>query len=428
MARAGIAAVSAPVLLRNALPARSSGQPGQDPPTVLIAAGKASAAMAATFAELREHSLRRGVVCATHRHQELPSSLEWFQGGHPVPTDESVAAGRRALSLARSLRPPERLVVLLSGGASALLAVPAPGLTLEEKVAVTRALLAAGVQIHEMNTVRKHLSAVKGGWLAAVASGPSLTLAISDIVGPIEDDPSAIGSGPTVPDPTTFAEACRVMGDVTDPGMPARARRLLDRGARGELPETPKPGDRRLAHSQVRVIGSRRQAMAGAVEAARRLGYGVVTIEAAVTGEARVAGARHATRVLEVASRAPRPLCVISSGETTVTVKGAGRGGRNQEFALAFARALAGRAVPLALASVGTDGIDGPTDAAGALVDGSTIDRAAAAGIGAPEDYLARNDTYRFFEALGDLVKLGPTDTNVGDLQVALVAEQGFGV
>ncbi len=423
MARAGIDAASAAVLVGRAVQDPQI-DVAADAPTVLIAAGKAAATMAAELADRLARPPCRGVVCATHRVGDLPAGLEWIRGGHPLPTDESVEAGRRALELARSVRSPERLVVLLSGGASALLAAPAAGLSLGDKMAVTRTLLEAGAEIHELNAVRKHLSQLKGGWLAAAATGPTTTLAISDVVGPVADDPSAIGSGPTVPDPTTFSDALAAIDRRTDRRhLPRTAVEILERGARGRLPETPKPGDPRLTHSRLWVIGNRQSAMAGAQAAAARLGYHVVTLAAPVTGEARVVGREYVPRLVELLRDTPRPACLLSSGETTVRVIGRGRGGRNQELALAVAQALAPLAgTEIAFASVGTDGIDGPTDAAGALVDSTTLARATCAGLAAPDRFLDDNDTYAFFEALGDLVQMGPTDTNVGDLQVALVS------
>ena len=297
------------------------------------------------------------------------------RGGHPLPDAESFAAGARALQLADENKARnETLVVLLSGGASAMMAAPAPGVTLEDKVALTRELLRSGRPIAEMNAERKRLSAIKGGKLA-LRAGRSVTFAISDVHAPIEDDPAIIGSGPTV-------------GDAPIPG----ARFVL--------------------------IGSRRDAMEGAARTARRLGYEVTVVRPPILGEARDA-AREFFGLHDVASGFSRKSCVIASGETTVTLGASdGLGGRNQEFALVGAMAIA-RIDGVAFASVGTDGIDGPTDAAGAIADGTTIPRAQALGLDASVA-LARHDSYPFFQALGDLVITGPTGTNVGDLQVFL--------
>jgi hydroxypyruvate reductase len=339
-------------------------------------------------------------------------------GGHPTPTAESERGGRRALAVAESLRADETLVVLLSGGASALMAVPADGLTLEDKQATTRQLLRAGADIHALNTVRKHLSAIKGGWLAARASGPCRTFAISDVVG---DDVSVIGSGPTVPDASTFRDTLDVLrGFGGDDAYPTSVIDRVTRGAAGRAAETPKPGDRRLDHAETYVIGGRRNAMDGAASEATARGYRVVRVDDAVVGDARFAGPSHLRACLARAEGVGRPVCIVSSGETTVRVTGDGKGGRNQEFVLACAEPLASAGVTAVLASVGTDGIDGPTDAAGAIVDNSTFDRARAAHL-RPSGFLDRNDAYAFFSDLQDLIITGPTGTNVGDLQVLLV-------
>ena len=389
---------------------------------LVVAAGKAAAEMASAFVSVEARSGLRGLV-ASPQAGTAAGNLEWFDVGHPVPTAGSVAAGRRALALAAGLGPDEVMVLLLSGGASAGLAVPIDGLTLEDKSAVTSVLLRAGVAIDGLNCVRKHLSAIKGGRLAVAAGGRVLTLAISDVVDPEPDDPTVIGSGPTTPDPTTFAEAlaiCRAAGGAGT--LPRLALDALERGARGELAESPKPGDARLAGASYHLIGSRRDAVDGAARKARELGFSVAVIDEPMTGEARRAGEGYVRTIARLAYEQPRPLCIVSAGETTVQVTGGGRGGRNQEFALATAFHLVRRFPDAVIASVGTDGIDGPTDAAGAVVDTTTPARAAERGLRRPEHYLAANDSYTFFEALGDLIRTGPTDTNVGDLQVALIA------
>ena len=348
--------------------------------------------------------------------------FETIVGGHPMPTAESERGGRRALDIAASLQPDETLLVFLSGGASALMAVPADGLTLADKQATTRHLLRAGADIHALNTVRKHLSSIKGGRLAACTAGACRTFAISDVVG---DDLTVIGSGPTVPDASTFRDALDILrrfgAESGDAAYPHAVLDRVTRGARGELPDTPKPNDPRLARATATVIGGRSNAMDGAARDAESRGYHVIRIDDAVVGEARLAGTSHLRAVLARATGARRPACIVSSGETTVRVTGDGKGGRNQEFALACAGVLASLGAPAAAASVGTDGIDGPTDAAGALVDDTTLDRARAAHL-QPDVFLERNDVYRFFDTLGDLIHTGPTGTNVGDLQTILLA------
>jgi glycerate 2-kinase len=362
--------------------------------------------------------VRAGLVVAS-TPAPVPDGFELIVGGHPIPTVESERGGRRALELAGSLRADERLLVLVSGGASALMAVPADGITLEDKRATTDYLLRAGADIHALNTVRKHLSSIKGGWLAARAGGSCDALVISDVVG---DDPSFIASGPTVADASRFEDALDVLRRFGGEGAypPAVVARLRN-GGTGAVPETPKPGDARLAQTWTTVVGSRRDAMAGAAAEAAALGYHVSRLDDAVIGEARTTAVAHLRAALARAAGLGRPTCIVSSGETTVHVTGRGRGGRNQEFALAAADLLAQHGGAAVVASVGTDGIDGPTDAAGAIADSTTIGRAGAAGL-IPGRYLSDNNAYAFFEALGDLIHTGPTGTNVGDLQVILLA------
>ena len=383
----------------------------------VIAAGKASAVMLDTFARSAPVRIRRMLGIGPQTPDLLPKDAEWHSGGHPLPTEGSVVAARRALDVARSAGRDDLLVVLLSGGGSALMTLPADGISLADKQRTARTLMEASADIYELNTVRKHLSAVKGGQLAAMAAGTVLTLAVSDVVG---DDLSVIASGPTVPDDSTYAQALAIVsarGGIA--AYPAAVVERLQRGATGALPETPQTGDERLQRSIARVIGPQRGAIESAEVAARRLGYHVLIMREPITGEARETATAYVTRVAADAAGLPRPLCIISSGETTVTVRGTGRGGRNQEFALAMAGSLDELGDRVAAASIGTDGIDGPTDAAGAIVDSTTVPRARAAGLD-PREYLDDNNTYVFFERLEDLIKTGPTATNVGDLQVIL--------
>ena len=380
--------------------------------------------MAAAAAAALGTRLRGGVVVGVPQAGAPgPTRLERLTGGHPVPNAGSEAAGRRALAMAAAARPDERVLVLLSGGASALLAAPAAGLTLADKQRATTVLLNEGAEIHRLNAVRKHLSAIKGGQLAVATLAPSLTLLISDVVG---DDPSVVASGPTVADSSTFRDALDALDHLGGrAAYPAAVVAHLERGVAGGSAETPKPGDPRLARAGAMVVGGRRQAMEGAAATARRLGYHVVVLEQPVVGEAREAAVAQIGHMAEAAAVADRPVCVISSGETTVRVTGLGRGGRNQEFALAAAtmREHLGTSAPgrwTMLASVGTDGVDGPTDAAGALVDSTTVERARRAGLAPPGAFLQNNDAYAFFAPLGDLIRTGPTGTNVGDLQVFL--------
>ena len=373
--------------------------------------------MAQTFVALAGDRIREGIVIGTHLPIQLPAGLEWIPSSHPLPDERSVAAGRKALEVARRTQTVETLVVLLSGGASALMAVPAGDLTLEDKRTAVNALLKGGADITALNTVRKHLSSVKGGRLAAAASGPTACFAISDVVG---DDLSVIGSGPTVPDPSTFRDAWNYVEKLgVEPLLTSAAKTYLRRGLDGVIEETPKPGDPRFARSVTRVIGGRFQAMSGAAHACQSLGYEVVLMEEPIVGEARKMAPVVIERARRLAAGRRRPLAVIASGETTVKVIGKGRGGRNQEMALALAGILAGNGDEMAFASIGTDGIDGPTDAAGAFADSATMSRARQQGMD-PDAFLADNNAYAFFERLGDLLITGPSTTNVGDLQIVL--------
>ena len=375
--------------------------------------------MALAAASVLGPRLESGLVVAPTL-TAVPYPLRLVQAEHPQPGQGSRAAGTQALALSHSTADDEQLLVLLSGGASSLLAVPAQGLTLDDKRLTTAVLLRAGADIHALNTVRKHLSAIKGGRLAVASRASCLTLVVSDVVG---DDLSVIASGPTVPDASTYANAMAVIERFGGPGVfPAPVVAHLRGGTRMACDETPKPGDPLLARSRALVIGGRADAMKGAAAEAGARGYHVVVLGEAVVGEARLTARAHVEALEHRVTGVPRPCCVISSGETTVTVAGQGQGGRNQEFALAVVELLAGRGPAVVCASVGTDGVDGPTDAAGAVVDPTSLARARAAGLGEPSAFLMDNNSYQFFAAIGDLVQTGPTGTNVGDLQVFLLA------
>jgi glycerate 2-kinase len=387
----------------------------------VIAVGKAAGPMLNAFATSVGRPLRAIEGIGPVRPDSLPERARWHDAGHPIPDSRSVNAARRALDIAAATAPDDLLVVLLSGGASALMALPAEGITLEDKQETVRRLLRAGAAIDELNAVRKHLSGIKGGRLAAATGARVVTLVISDVVG---DDLSVIGSGPTMPDPSRFADALAVLGARGGrAAYPHHVVSWLQRGERGDVPETPKPDDPRIMRSVARIIGGRMTAVEGAAAAARSRGYDVHVIDRPIVGEAREAARAFAAAVHAESVRVRSPACVIGAGETTVHVRGNGLGGRNQEFALAALADLV-RSAPLgseiAFGSIGTDGIDGPTDAAGAIVDATTADRAAALGLD-PQRFLDDNDSYHFFSALDDLVRTGPTGTNVGDVQVALI-------
>ena len=380
-------------------------------PLHVVAAGKAAAAMAAAFASVSHLSIRHAIAIGTHTHADLPADVEWIEASHPYPDLRSEAAGNRAIAVAQGVHSGEALVILLSGGASALMAAPIDGVSLADKIETTRVMMMSGADIHALNTVRRHLSKVKGGRLAAACVGTTITLAISDVVG---DDLHAIGSGPGVPDETTWADAAAALERFGGDAHSERVRSIVRQGLDGTLADTPKPGHPALARARARVIGSRLDAMEGARAAAAQRGYHAMVMHEPVTGEAREIAPEWLRRARALIAAAPRPACVISSGETTVRVTGSGKGGRNLEFVLALAEQLSA-APGLAAASIGTDGIDGSSGVAGAIVDSATLGRAASAGLAAPGNFLAANDSFAFFAPLGDDVRLGRTDTNVGD-------------
>jgi glycerate-2-kinase len=397
---------------------------------VVAGAGKAAAGMGLAAEEVLAARITSGVLALPRGENPSFRALTPVAAGHPLPDEGSERAARAVLALLAAADRETLVVFLLSGGASALLAAPAAGITLADKRAATERLLGAGAPIAGLNAVRKHLSAVKGGRLAAAAHPAAvLTLALSDVPG---DDPGVIGSGPTAADPSTFADALAVIERHGGrAGFPGPALAVLESGAGGGAGETPKPGDPRLARSELRVIGGNATALAAAAETAAALGWPAEVAAAPVLGEAGKAGRRLAGAALHaqaaLAARGRR--CLLSGGETTVFVRGAGRGGRSQELALAFAIAVAGRP-GIELLSAGTDGRDGPTDAAGAVVDGATVPRASALGLDAAA-FLERNDSHSFFSELERraggrvLLRTGATGTNVADLQAILVSRPG---
>jgi glycerate 2-kinase len=385
----------------------------------VVAVGKAASAMASAFVSRASLDIRTAIAIGTHLGGGVPPAVEWMPSSHPFPDHRSERAGRRALDMARAVAPDETLVVLLSGGASALMCAPLEGISLSDKIATTRTMMEAGADIVALNTVRRHLSQVKGGRLAHACRGLTVTLAISDVVG---DSLNAIGSGPAVPDPTTWNDAASALERWG--GFGAYAAAVVDavrRGLAGEIRDTLKPGDPAATRIVARVIGSRGDAVAGAVQEAERRGYRTLAIDEPVVGEARAVARAWLDRARELADPAKPPVCVVSAGETTVRVKGSGQGGRNLEFALALVEPLAESTRPIAVASVGTDGIDGSSGVAGGMADGTTLDRARRIGLDPPTRYLDANDSLNFFLPLDDVIRLGRTDTNVGDVQVLLL-------
>ncbi|MCG5238271.1 glycerate kinase [Azospirillum doebereinerae] len=406
--QAALNAVVADTRLPASLPEPPKGR------TVVIGAGKAAAAMAKTVEDHWPGPLT-GLVVTRYDHELPTERIEVVQASHPVPDAAGQDAAKRILEMVQGLTADDLVLCLISGGGSALLALPAPSVSLDDKRAVAKALLKSGADIAEMNCVRKHLSAIKGGRLAAAAHPARVvSLLVSDVPG---DDPSVIASGPTVPDPTSFADARAILakyGIAPPPSVAAHLERADD--------ETPKPGDPRLAGAVTTIIATPQDALDAAAAVARDRGFTPVVLGDAIEGEARDVAKVHAGIARQIARRnqpVPAPAVILSGGETTVTVRGNGRGGRNVEFLLALAVALDGHPGIFA-AAFDTDGIDGTEDNAGALLRPDTLARAAALGLDA-KAYLADNDGYSFFKALGDLVVTGPTRTNVNDFRVIVV-------
>lgn len=381
----------------------------------VLAAGKAAGAMARAAEHLLGERLAGGLIVTKHGNEAASERLETIFAAHPEPDEKGVEAARRAEELALSLGGGDLLLALISGGASALLADPAPPIELADLKELTGELLRSGADIGDINTVRKHVSVLKGGGLARLAApAPTLALLLSDVVG---DDPSAIASGLTAPDPTTLKEAQRVLRRYGIEPPRSVVEHLRD------AEDTPKPGDALFERVTSVVCGSGRHAAEAATEKASELGYEPMLLSTSVTGDARGIASVYAAvirEVLESGNPLPAPCAVVSGGEATVTVRGEGTGGPNQEFALALAVELGGVGGWAALAA-DTDGNDGPTDAAGGLATGATADAIRNAGID-PEEALANNDAHAALEAGGVLLETGPTGTNVNDLRVALVS------
>lgn len=380
---------------------------------IVLGCGKAGAGMAEAVEAILGDRIADGFVVVKEGHGRPLGKVRIAEAGHPIPDRRGQAAASTLLDMARSASAADLVVFLVSGGGSALTPAPAPPVTLEEKRAVTRSLLAAGATIGELNAVRKHLSLLKGGQLArAVAPATVLTLILSDVIG---DPLDVIASGPTAPDPTTFADALEVLRrkELLD-AAPASIRERLLAGARGEIEETPKPGDPLFARVTTVVLGNNGLITGAAASASVRLGYRTELLTRPLEGEARDV----ARALVERARGLEPPACLIAGGETTVTVRGQGKGGRCQELALAASVAIEGTRDLVVLAA-GTDGTDGPTDAAGAIVDGGTVARGLRGKLDA-RAALDDNDSYRFLEASGDLIVSGPTGTNLLDLYVVI--------
>jgi hydroxypyruvate reductase len=383
----------------------------------VVGAGKAGASMAKAAERVLGRRVTAGLVNVKDGHVAKLRRIELNECGHPVPDERGVAGAARIAEIAAGAGKDDFVLCLISGGGSALLPLPAEGITLEEKQSVTKLLLACGANIHEINSVRKHISRIKGGQLARLAAPATVeSLLLSDVIG---DDLDVIGSGPTAPDSSTFAGAVAILEKFGIFGrVPAPVRDRLERGVRGEIEETPKPGDAIFSRVRNIVVGSAALALDAAARKAKELGYRALVLASGIQGETREIARMHAAIAAEVVrdGRPVRPpACIITGGETTVTIKGEGLGGRNQEFVLAAAVEIVGLPDTVVF-SAGTDGSDGPTDAAGAIADGETLRRGPDA-----RAYLDRNDSYHYFEKLGDLVMTGPTNTNVMDVRLMLI-------
>lgn len=390
---------------------------------ILVAgAGKAGAPMARALEDLLGDRISDGVIVVKEGHGLPLEYVRIHEASHPVPDERGLKGTEAILSLVKDAGERDLVLCLISGGGSALLVAPAEGITLQDKQEVTRLLLACGADIHEINTIRKHLSRAKGGGLARFAYPATVvSLILSDVIG---DDLNVIASGPAVPDTSTFDDTRQVLEkyDIRDKVPPSVLKRI-DAGLKGDIEDTPKAGDAVFQRCFSKLVGTNIQALKAAGSKAEELGYQTLILSSTVEGEAR-----QVVKVLTAIAREiqgsgnplPAPACILCGGETTVTILGEGKGGRNQEFALASALVLDGMPNVVVLAG-GTDGNDGPTDAAGAIADGSTLARARAQGLD-PLDYLRRNDSYHFFQPLGDLVITGPTRTNVMDVYMLLVA------
>jgi glycerate-2-kinase len=387
----------------------------------VLAVGKAAAVMAAALERVAGPHIAGGLAVTKDGHGAPLERIALREAGHPVPDARSERAAREALALVAAAAPEDALVVLLSGGASSLLACPAPGLSLGDVAAVTASLLASGAAIDELNAVRKHLSAVGGGRLGQHTRCERVeVLAVSDVPG---DRIDVIGSGPFAPDPSTWADARTVLERRgVWAGLPPAVATLFEAAAGGDPGETPKPGDPRLARVRTTLLARNADAMAAAAAEASRRGMRAVVAQPALAGEARRVG-RLLAAIAAAMRAGERPTCLIAGGETTVTLRGAGRGGRNQELPLAAAAQLAGRE-GISLLAAGTDGSDGPTPAAGAFVDGGTQLRGQTLGFDLAAA-LDDNDSHTFFAGEGGLVTTGPTGTNVMDLVLLLVEPRG---
>jgi hydroxypyruvate reductase len=392
---------------------------------LIVGAGKAGAPMAQAVEARLGDRVKRGLVVVKRDHGGPTQVVRLVEASHPVPDEDGAAAGQAILEMAQAAGEDDLIIALLSGGGSALLTAPAEGISLADLQGMSQLLLASGASINEINALRKHASQVKGGQLAqAAAPATLLTLVLSDVVGSPLD---VIASGPTVPDSSTWADAWAVVEKYSlAERLPASIRHRLQAGLAGQIPDTPKPGDPLFERAQTVIVGDNRMAALAALKRAQDLGYHSLLLSTYVEGEAQEVGRLLAGLGREVQASShpvPAPACLILGGESTVTLgEDPGRGGRNQELALAAALALEG-SQGITVISLATDGTDGPTDSAGGLVDGATVQRGRDLGLDAA-DFLRRHDAYPFLEATHDLLRTGPTRTNVNDLMVVVVVRE----
>ncbi len=388
---------------------------------MVLGGGKAGASMASALEDILKDKITTGLVIVKYGHAEPLANIRLVEAGHPIPDENGMAGAEALQETAWTADEKTLVIVLISGGGSALMALPAPGLTLADKQETTRVLLGCGACIHEINTIRKHLSRIKGGLLAKAAYPATLAvLVLSDVVG---DDLDIIASGPAVADSGSFAQCLDIIKAYKiQKSLPEAVVQYLESGSRGNIPETPKTGDPVFDRVHHTITAGNMDALLSAEKRARDLGYHTLVLSSMIQGETLDTAKVHtaiAREVLATGHPIKPPACILSGGETVVTLRGDGKGGRNQEFVLAAALDIQnlGKVVVL---SAGTDGTDGPTDAAGAVCDPDTVKRAAALGLGAKE-FLRQNNAYPFFEAISDLVKTGPTLTNVMDIRIMLI-------
>ena len=387
----------------------------------VLGAGKAGAPMAKALEEILGARIKAGVVNVKYGHLAELEKVRINEAGHPVPDQKGIEGTKSILDLAKRANKSDLVLCVISGGGSALLPMPVEEVSLEEKQETTKILLECGATIHEINAVRKHISRIKGGGLArAVYPATLISLILSDVIG---DNLDVIASGPTVPDSSTFQDCLSIFDRYgIREKVPASVLEYIQKGAKGKVPETPKLGEPVFENTQNLIVGSNLQCVLAAQKKALALGYNTLILSTMIEGETKDVAKVHAAIAKEIKSTGNPikvPACVLSGGETTVTIKGKGLGGRNQEFVLATGLDLDGWDQIVAL-SAGTDGTDGPTDAAGAIADGTMVQKAKKKGLD-PWDYLVNNDSYHFFEKMDDLLKTGPTNTNVMDLRIILI-------